>query len=457
MKPVMAKSSTFSRWHKAVVLGLGASGYSSVRYLSEMGIDVSVQDSRDNPPYLMPLKDSDLDLNVQCGSFDLSELDDADLVVVSPGVSLKEPLIKEADHRGIEILGDIELFARACTKPVIGITGSNGKTTVTTIVGELLKDQGIEVIVAGNIGKPVLETLKEPTPEVYVLELSSFQLETTSSLDCVAAAILNISADHMDRYENLENYLYAKLRILKNANRLLLCRDDPVLSSIRTYDNVQTQTFGLNKPPTTEDYGVVKNHESGDWIVRGESKLISTKDLSVTGKHNELNIVAAIALMEMAGYAITSDSKEKLKTFIGLPHRCERILDKDGIVWINDSKSTNPGSTIAALSGIDKPIILIAGGQSKGADFTDLANAIQRFVRQVILIGVDRSSIAIPIDNRVPVTFADDLQQAVLLASRWAQHGDAVLLSPACASFDMFSDFEERGNIFRKFVGELPQ
>ncbi len=441
-------------WRRAVVFGLGTSGCSSARYLTELGVVVSVQDTRAAPPSQATLAQACPSVSVHCGGFTLSALENIDLVVVSPGVSLSEPVLQEAARRQLEIVGDIELFARACTAPVIAITGSNGKTTVTTLVGKLLKARGLDVRVGGNIGRPALELLDGSVPDLYVLELSSFQLETTRSLCSKAAAILNISADHLDRYGTLDRYIDAKLRIIHGAHSLVFGRDDPALAGVRTGGETVTATFGLNRPPGESDYGIVSDAD-GEWIVRGTQRLMPAAALLLTGRHNLANALAAVALVELAGYPLDAAGVEALSTFPGLRHRCEQVLDRNGIIWINDSKSTNPGATVAALTGMGRPVVLIAGGQSKGADFTALTEAVRLYARQVLLIGEDRGVLAAAIGDQVPVTLADDLGHAITLASHWAQPGDAVLLSPACASFDMFENFEHRGETFCRLTREF--
>ncbi|MDP6948120.1 MAG: UDP-N-acetylmuramoyl-L-alanine--D-glutamate ligase [Arenicellales bacterium] len=441
-------------WRRAVVFGLGATGYSCARYLSNLGVIVSVQDSRTEPPCLESLKRACPEVGVHTGSFVDLTPGAADLVVVSPGVALSEPVLKAAEQQNFQIVGDVELFARACTAPVVAITGSNGKSTVTALVGEMLAARGLVVKVGGNIGVPVLDLLGDPPPDVFVLELSSFQLETTSSLESVAAAILNVSPDHLDRYASLDDYVTAKLRIASGAQALVLCRDDPGLAGVRTRGEARTMTFGHKAPATDSDYGLLHD-ENSVWLVCGERRLLDAASLSLTGYHNLANALAAIALVEAFGQPIDPVSIAALCAFKGLPHRCEWLGEKDGVAWINDSKSTNPGAAVAALSGVGRPVVLIAGGLSKQADFVPLADAVRRYARQVVLIGRDRMGLAAVLGDSVPVTLADDLAHAVTLAARWAQAGDAVLLSPGCASFDMFRNFEHRGEEFRWLVKEM--
>ena len=442
-------------WQRAVVFGLGVSGFSAVKYLTGLGVEVQVQDSREVPPFRSELARQYPDIPLQTGGFTPPNLDRTDLAVVSPGIPLAEPVFRELRQKQVEIVGDVELFARACPVPILAITGSNGKTTVTTLVGELLRAQGVNAEVGGNIGKPALDLLAGSLGEFVVLELSSFQLETTDSLQAKAAAILNLSPDHMDRYAGLAQYLEAKQRILNGTQTAIFNRDDPALRKMDTSGAADAISFGLDAPSRVSDYGVASHADGEEWMVRGKERIAPVASLSMTGRHNLRNALAAVALVESAGYSITQDGLDALFAFRGLPHRCEPVLERDGVVWINDSKSTNPGAAEAALLGLDRPVVLIAGGQSKGAEFNTLAKAIQRYARQVLLIGEDRMALAAAIGDRVPVTLADDLPQAVRLAARWAQTGDAVLFSPACASFDMFKDFAHRGDVFSGLVREL--
>ena len=442
-------------WHRATVFGLGASGFSAVKYLAALGVEVEVQDSRDVAPFYSELTRQFPQVPVQLGQFTTPNLGRGDLAVVSPGISLSEPVIEKIRQQQVEIVGDIELFVRACPAPMLAITGSNGKTTVTTLVGQMLAAQGLNAPVAGNIGMPALDLLEGAIPDVVVLELSSFQLEATDSLKAKAAAILNLSPDHMDRYATVAQYLHAKQRILNGAITGIVSRDDPTLQAMEVSGAAEIISFGLDAPLRAVDYGIAADPHGDDWIVRGDVRILPVASLSMTGRHNVMNALAALALIESAGYPANPPALAALSAFRGLPHRCELVLEREGVLWINDSKGTNPGAAEAALVGLDRPVVLIAGGQSKDADFSTLAQAIQRYARQVLLIGEDRVALAEAIGDRVPVTLADDLPQAVRLAARWAQSGDAVLFSPACASFDMFRDFAHRGEVFSDLVREM--
>ncbi|MED5408736.1 MAG: UDP-N-acetylmuramoyl-L-alanine--D-glutamate ligase [Pseudomonadota bacterium] len=445
-------------WHRALVLGLGQTGYSCVQYLDAQGVSVTVMDSREKPPYLEHLSRAFPHIELHAGSFDGEIAAQTEVLVMSPGVSLREPALREAIDSGVEVIGDIELCARTCKSPVIAVTGSNGKSTVTTLVSRLLEAAGLTVLTGGNIGRPALDLLSEPPPDYYVLELSSFQLETTVSLSAAVAAILNISPDHMDRYEDLTEYTAAKARIARGARVLVTERKEAgVVLDRDTIESVQSQvTFGLDLPEATTDYGVLSQGES-EWLVRGNKQLLLASELSVPGRHNVANALAALAIAESVSGPTQAPGMEVVRTFTGLRHRCEVILERNGVLWVNDSKGTNPAATVAALQGMGRPVVLIAGGQSKGADFSILARAVRRYTRQVVLIGEDRTRIADSLGQSVPMTLADNLQGAVSLAATWAQAGDVVLFSPACASFDMFEDYADRGEKFCLMVTERLQ
>jgi UDP-N-acetylmuramoylalanine--D-glutamate ligase len=438
---------------RAVIVGLGVTGLSCVRYLDSRGVSLTVMDSRAEPPYLDTLSRVYPHVELHAGSFDTAVAKDTDLLVMSPGVALTEPVVLEAINAGVEVVGDIELFARGRTAPVIAITGSNGKSTVTTLIGRLAEAADRNVLVGGNIGRPALELLTEPEPDCYVLELSSFQLETTSTLNPHCAVILNIAEDHMDRYQSVKDYARAKARISQGAAVVITRRHDSIHELLNLESDTQHITFGLDRPAGLKDYGLATD-EDGPWLVRGSDYLVSVAELELSGTHNVANALAALASTEALFGATSASGLEALRGFQGLPHRCEVIDDRDDIIWVNDSKGTNPAATVAALEGMNRPVVLIAGGQSKGADFSILADAVRRYARQVVLFGEDRNKVAAAIGRCVPLTIADDLAHAVSLAASWAQPGDAVVLSPACASFDMFEDYQQRGEAFRQLVKE---
>ncbi len=434
---------------RALVVGLGLSGLSSARWLASQGYAVTVVDSRAQPPGLGALQAELPGVPVHTGGFDTALFRDPGLLVLSPGVSLQQAEIAEARGRQIEVVGDVELFARVARAPVVAITGSNGKSTVTSLVGAMCKEAGMDTAVGGNIGVPVLDLLRSPEPEVYVLELSSFQLETTASLNARAATVLNITADHMDRYATLDDYGAAKARIFRGDGLMVLNADDPVVLAMGLPGRSQVR-FGENGPASGIDFGLV-SHGGETWLARGPRLLLPASSVPLPGRHNILNVLAAMALAEALHVPLDA-MKRAVATFKGLAHRTELVLERDGVRWINDSKGTNVGATAAALSGMDAPVILIAGGEGKGADFEALRAPVAQHARAVVLIGRDAALLEKALGGVVPVLHAQDMQAAVRAAARTAQPGDVVLLSPACASFDMFRNYEHRGQVFVECV-----
>lgn len=442
--------------HKRVlVVGLGKTGFSCARYLSEHGVEVAVTDSREHPPALDELQNAYPDIAVFVGGFNSEAFKRATCLIVSPGVSLREPLIAEARARGAEIVGDIEIFARNANAPVIAITGSNGKSTVTSLLGEMAKAASMDVRVGGNIGVPALDLLHEPCPDLYVLELSSFQLETTESLDASAAAILNISEDHMDRYYDLNDYTAAKAKVYYGTGTLVVNLDDEgVMAIVNLMRQGRALTgFTANKPGEKE-FGVCnKNNE--DYLCYGNEMLLPVSKLKIKGTHNVVNALAALAL----GQAVNIPREAMLaalESFPGLAHRSQWIAEQNGVTWYNDSKATNVGAAIAAINGIQaNKIILIAGGQGKGQDFKPLKDVVKNKVKHLILLGEDAEKLNSVLSDCTEVTFVNDLSKAVSKANEIAVEGDAVLLSPACASFDMFTGYEQRGDMFVIAVHEV--
>ncbi len=447
---------------RVLVLGLGETGLSALRWLAKQGTVLSVADSRDNPPNMEDVIRRMPQVALHTGKFKREVLLDAELIVISPGVALSEPAVQAAIKQGIPVIGDVELFAQYRPKnaKVIGITGSNGKTTVTTLVGEICKEAGLNTIVAGNIGLPVLDALNMEIPEIYVLELSSFQLETTYSLSLDAATVLNVSEDHMDRYSNIKDYAAAKARILAHAKVGVLNRDDALtlaMKSDKTSEN--TLTFGLNTASSANDFGLIEN-AGVRYLASGQRKLCKASELKIAGQHNVANALAAAALCSAVGIekmAIIA----ALRNFKGLPHRVEWVANIDDIDFYDDSKGTNVGATCAAIVGMTKDnkpqkVVLIAGGDGKGQDFLPLAAAVQANSRAVVLIGRDAPLIeAVLTSTNIPLYQAADLPKAVTIAKKIAKAGDAVLLSPACASFDMFKNYVQRAEVFVDAVKRL--
>lgn len=435
----------------ALVVGVGKTGLSCVPFLLQQGYTVEVADTRDAPPMLPALQHSFPRVPVHTGGLDPERLRQADLLVVSPGVSIHEPAIANA---GVEIVGDIELFARVAKAPVLAVTGSNGKSTVTALLGEMMQHAGFVTRVGGNIGVPALELIDADEPDVYVLELSSFQLETTSTLSPRAATVLNVSADHMDRYGDVEAYAAAKRRIFHGDGVMVLNADDPRVMAMAEPGRTVVR-FTTGEPPREQDYGVVQ-HEGEVWLARGDTPLLPASALRIDGRHNIANVLAALALAEAAGVE-PAQGAEAARSFAGLPHRCQLVAEVGGIRWIDDSKGTNVGAALAALAGMDRPVVWIAGGEGKDADFSHLRTVVAEHVRAAVLIGRDAALIERALGGAVPVYRAADMQDAVRQAQGLARSGDAVLLSPACASFDMFRNYEHRGEEFAEAVRDRLQ
>jgi UDP-N-acetylmuramoylalanine--D-glutamate ligase len=446
----------------SVVVGLGKSGVSCLRYLSKRGLAVRATDTRRAPPGLAELGDLAQSLDLRLGGFDLSLLDGASQLLMSPGVSLEEPIARAARDRGIEVLGDVELFARHVQAPVIGITGTNGKSTVTSLVALMAAAAGRRVLAGGNLGVAALDLLEQPTPDLYVLELSSFQLETTSSLRLQAAVVLNVTADHMDRYPSVAAYARAKSRIFAKAATVVLNADDPLVSAMRGAANrgaanrgadaARTVTFSIEHPA---DYSLLREGAKTLLARRGVA-LLDTARMKITGLHNAANALAALALGDAVGLPMPK-MLEALESFPGLPHRSQWIADVGGVRFVDDSKGTNVGATIAAVAGMPTPVVLIAGGEAKGQDFTPLAGAFRGKVRHVVLIGKDAPALASALQGVCSSEMAASMPAAVAAAARAAHAGDTVLLSPACASFDMFRDYGHRGDVFADAVRQMTE
>jgi UDP-N-acetylmuramoylalanine--D-glutamate ligase len=434
---------------KSVIVGLGKTGLSCVRYLHARGKRFAVTDSRIAPPELSTLQQLAPEAELHLGGFNLALLDDASEIILSPGVSLRDPFLQAAIKHDIPIVGDIELFARSVHAPVVGITGTNGKSTVTTLVAEMATRAGKRVLAGGNLGRPALDLLADPTPDLYVLELSSYQLETTQSLKLAAAAVLNVTPDHMDRYDSVRDYAHAKARIFKHADTAILNIDDEWVVNMPSVNQPRIG-FSLTAPAA---YSVAM--ESGDVeLRRHDVPLVSMSQLKISGLHNAANALASLAICE----ALQLDRAaciQALRDFAGLPHRAQWVADVNGVRYIDDSKGTNVGATLAAVSGMNGPLIMIAGGQGKEQDFAPLAAAFRNKVRHVVLIGQDAALIAQALAGVCSTEQVKTMDEAVLQASRIAQRGDTVLLSPACASLDMFRDYGHRGDVFADAVRRL--
>ncbi|GLU41339.1 UDP-N-acetylmuramoyl-L-alanine--D-glutamate ligase [Pseudomonas sp. NBRC 100443] len=437
-----------------IVVGLGKSGMSLVRFLTRQGVPFAVADTRENPPELATLRAQYPQVEVRCGELDAGFLCRASELYVSPGLSLRTPALVEAAARGVRLSGDIDLFARHAKAPIVAITGSNAKSTVTTLVGEMAAAAGKRVAVGGNLGTPALDLLADDV-ELYVLELSSFQLETCERLGAEVATCLNVSEDHMDRYDGMADYHLAKHRIFRGARQVVVNRAD-ALSRPLIADSVPCWTFGTNKPDF-KAFGLVE--EGGEkYLAFQFEALMPVRELKIRGAHNQSNALAALAL----GHAVGLPFEPMLRTlreFAGLAHRCQWVGERAGVSFYDDSKATNVGAALAAIEGlgadIDGKLVLLAGGDGKGADFSALREPVAKFCRAVVLLGRDAELVGAALSDETPKVRVQTLDEAVRKAAELARPGDAVLLSPACASLDMFKNFEERGRLFARAVEEI--
>ncbi|WP_371373579.1 UDP-N-acetylmuramoyl-L-alanine--D-glutamate ligase [Thalassotalea aquiviva] len=433
---------------KICVLGLGATGLSCARFLTQLGLDFCLIDSRQAPPGQQALADINPKARLYCGHWHSEQLSQADLVIASPGVDINMPAIQRALKPGSELIGDVELFCRINKIPIIAVTGSNGKSTVVSMLAHMANQCGVDAALAGNIGTPVLDIIGQ-NYELIILELSSFQLETMQSMNAEAATVLNVSDDHLDRHKTMAAYQAIKQKIYQQSDVAVYDRLNPTSSPV-----TQSQsdiTFGLDQPAPSQ-FGLITEHKE-IYLAQGENKLIATSELAIVGQHNFANALAALAMGDVIGWPMTL-MLEGLKTFTGLAHRCEKVATNDGVLWVNDSKATNVGATIAAIEGLYNPqnrLILLAGGDGKGADFSLLKPVFKDKVDVVICFGRDKQKIASLTKNSYLV---DDLASAVSKARTLAKHGDLVLLSPACASLDMFKNYIERGEQFSQLVLE---
>ena len=437
---------------RMLVVGLGLSGVSALRYLAREGADLVITDSRAEPAGHRQLTAEFERFEFRLGGFAAPEpLAQFAEAVISPGVALDDPFVLALKAAGVPRIGDIELFARHARAPVIGITGSNGKSTVTTLVGDMARAAGMRVGVGGNLAPPALEVLSDQA-QLYVLELSSFQLETTHSLRCRAAVVLNLSEDHLDRHGNMAAYGAAKARIFNGCQVAVVNRDDAA-TRLNSDAARRRVSFGLDAPRAPGEYGLIEQ-KGESWLATARERILPLPALKVAGLHNAANVLAALALFEAADLPRASAMKA-LQDFRGLPHRCAFVAEIDGARWYNDSKGTNVGSTLAAVRGLPSPVVWLGGGQGKGQDFAPLASALAAKGSAAILFGEDAAKIEAAIDGAVPVyreaTMADALRRARTLTVP----GASVLLSPACASFDQFKSYVDRGQQFEAAVKEM--
>lgn len=431
---------------KLIIVGLGATGFSVAQFLQKTPIKFAVIDSRKKPPFIDTLREQMPDVPVFSGGFNQAALEVATHLVISPGVSLNEIEIRNAVLAGVTIISDIDLFACATDKPIIAITGSNGKSTVTTMLGEMGNSAGFKTAIGGNLGTPALDLLQQ-NADLYILELSSFQLERTSVLNAKAATVLNVSADHMDRHADLQNYAAQKQKIFNGNGSMILNLDDPLVMAMQDNQRL-TYTFSTKK---NADFYLKKGNEN--YLMHGDQVLLSVNELKLEGNHNVANALAAFAL----GYALglnLNRMSTALKKFKGLSHRMQKVGVIANLIWVNDSKATNIGACIAALQGYEQKVILIAGGDAKGANMAELAPVILVKTKMVILMGKDANLIKESLNNGVPVYLAANMKAAVKIAIQQGEAGDTVLLSPACASLDQYKSYVDRGNKFVEAVME---
>ena len=438
-----------------VVAGLGISGVAAVNFLHKQGYRVAVTDSRQNPPGHDQIP---AEIQTSFGELDLELLLSAEEIVISPGLDPKIEQIQEAVKQGIPVVSEIQILRRATDKPIVAITGSNAKSTVTTLMGIMAQAAGKKVAVGGNLGRPALD-LTNDDPELYILELSSFQLEATSNLNADVAVVLNMSEDHLDRHGDMFGYHTAKHRIFQGVKKVVYNRDDSLTRPL-VPDATPMQSFGLNAPDMNQ-FGILKDTDGTIWLARGRERLLKSEDMYIQGTHNVANALACLALGEAIDLPLDT-MLETLKTFKGLEHRCEFVKEVKQVRYYNDSKGTNIGATLAAIDGLGAAIevkggkvAIILGGQGKGQDFTALRESLTKYVKVAVLIGEDAPIIEQAIQGTTTLLHAQTFKEAVELCQKNTQANDVVLLSPACASFDMFTGYPQRGHQFVELVNAL--
>jgi UDP-N-acetylmuramoylalanine--D-glutamate ligase len=436
---------------RSLIVGLGATGVAVARHLAAAGEAVRVIDSRPAPPGLDELRAAVPAAEIELGTLDARWLDGVTRVLLSPGLAYDIPLAAEARRRGLAVIGDIELFARAAAAPVLAVTGSNGKSTVTTLAARILEAQGMRAPAGGNLGPPALDVL-DANADAYVLEISSFQMETTESFRPFAATVLNVSADHLDRHGSLERYAELKGKLLAAAEHAVYNADDPLVAAMAKRHR-RAIPFSVERGLDTGYSVLVRDGER--WLARDGEPLLPSAELAIRGTHNEANALAALALCADLAPDLPP-ALDALRTFAGLPHRCQRVADRRGVIYVDDSKGTNVGATLAALQGLAGPLVLIAGGLSKGQDLSPLAAASRGKVSAAILIGAAADELEAIFQPVCRTVRAASMAAAVQAAAALAQRGDTVLLSPACASQDMFRDYRDRGDQFARAAQELP-
>ena len=445
---LLNKHFSLNKTSNVLVVGLGITGLSVAKYLHKLGFKFSVADSRENPPNAEELKALNPVIKLTAGQFQANDFETATHLIVSPGISLNERIIQSAVQRGAKIVGEMDLFACSTDKPIVAITGANGKSTVTTMVGEMGKVAGKITAVGGNLGTPALDLLADEV-ELYVLELSSFQLERTHVLNAAAATVLNVTADHLDRHADMDDYAAQKQKIFRGDGVMVLNADDAYVVAMQ--DSVRNQYwFSIQKHSGFH----IANREGVEWLVNEETDFMPCADLPLEGRHNQANALAALALGQTVGLPKEAMCLA-LKSFVGLNHRMQKVAVKKGVNWVNDSKATNIGACIAALEGYDEKVILIAGGDGKGADMNELRPVAAQKTKSVIVMGKDADLISAALENVVALYSANSMIEVVQIAAHLAKAGDTVLLSPACASLDQYKNYADRGNQFAAAVMAL--
>ena len=443
----MSKSRTTDT--KTLVVGLGATGLSIARYLQRSDIAATFFDSRDEPPGIAELEEICPDAEVLLGDVKLPK--GIERIIASPGIPDSHPLLASAHKKKIEVVSDIELFAREARAPFVAVTGSNGKSTVATLLYHMCRADGRDALAGGNLGEPALDLLDEDEPDFYILELSSFQLHRTQNLPAEVAVLLNVSPDHLDWHADENEYRQSKYRVYRDAQAAVVNRaDDEAIKSAKHCDRVVS--FGLDTPEESQ-YGLrVDNDQT--YLARGQTLLIASSDLAMYGLHNQLNALAALAAGDLLGLDMAA-MLQVLVEFPGLPHRMQFVARIAAVDYINDSKATNVAAAVASIESVDSMLVLVAGGDGKGGDFSDLATAVEDKLRGAVLIGKDAEKIAHALDTVMPVHFADTMGAAVSMAAKCAESDDTVLLAPACASLDQYSNYMERGGSFCDAVEAL--
>lgn len=432
-----------------LVLGLGATGLACARFLQASGRDVVVNDSRSLPPMARRLQREQPQVEQHLGAFQPALLARVDRVVLSPGIALDEPMVVAARDTDLPVISDIDLFFEQRRAPVAGITGSNGKSTVTCWLDAVLSAAGKRSVAGGNLGTPALDLLESPRPDAYILELSSFQLERSAALPLQCAALLNLTADHLDHHGSMLAYSAAKARIFENAQTRVVHRDH--MHMVPAGEG-RVISFGVDAP-SAGHYGI-REEDGQAFLAHGDRLLISTTALNLSLSHDQLNALAVLAMAESLGVGWPM-AHDGLVAFAGLDHRMQRVTQRDGVLWINDSKGTNVGASVAAIRSVGAPLVLIAGGDAKGAELLPLAEAMQGRARAAVVLGKDAAKLEAVLEGICDVHRADDVESAVRRADVLTRPGDTVLLSPACSSLDMYKNFEERGARFCAAVEAL--